>query len=213
MNEINENDYMQDAEGRLIPVKLIRDIDRQRDNLVKELFNQAATLSTQIKEFKKRSFNDIAAHVSLAAEKYNLKIGGEKGNVTLTSYDGQYKIIRSYADKLDFNEGFNIAREKFSICLGKWSKGVNINLVAIINKAFKRDKEGRVSTAHVMNLINTKGIDDPDWNDAIQAIRDCMSVQSTKAYIRYQKRQVDGSYKTIPLDIAADFDEPSPEKD
>lgn len=124
MNEINENEYMQDAEGRLIPVKLIRDIDRQRDNLVKELFNQAATLSTQIKEFKKRSFNDIAAHVSLAAEKYNLKIGGEKGNVTLTSYDGQYKIIRSYADKLDFNEGFNIAREKFSICLGKWSKGV-----------------------------------------------------------------------------------------
>lgn len=49
----------------------------------------------------------------------------------------------------------------------------------------KRDKEGRVSTAHVMNLINTKGIDDPDWNDAIQAIRDCMSVQSTKAYNQY----------------------------
>lgn len=31
--------------------------------------------------------------------------------------------------------------------------------------------------------------------------------------IRYQKRQADGSYKTVPLDIAADFDELSPEKD
>lgn len=204
MSQINETEFMQDADGRLVPVKLIKDIDRQRDNLVKEYIAKAKELSAGIQRFKTESFNDVAAHVSLAAEKYGLKIGGTKGNVTLMSYDGQYKIIRSVAERLDFNESLAAAKELIDRCISKWSVGVNEHLKTIVNRAFKTDREGKISTVKVLDLMTVR-IDDDEWRTAIQALSDSMSVSSTKSYIRFYERQIDGSYKAIPLDIAADF--------
>ncbi|MBS4773406.1 MAG: DUF3164 family protein [Proteobacteria bacterium] len=204
MTEINENEYLTDAEGRLVPIKMIKDIDRQRDNLVKEYIAKAKALSASIQRFKTESFNDVAAHISLAAEKYNLKIGGEKGNVTLMSYDGQYKIIRSVAEKLDFNESLAAAKIMIDNCISKWSAGVNQHLKALVTRTFKTDREGKISTVKVLDLMTVK-INDDEWQMAMQALSDSMSVSSTKSYIRFYERQVDGSYKAIPLDIAADF--------
>lgn len=201
--ETNEQ-FMQDAEGRFVPLKLIKEIDRQRDDLVKEYINKAKELSVKIQTFKKESFNDIAAHVSLGAERYNLKIGGNKGNVTLLSYDGRYKIIRSVAEKLDFNESLAAAKELIDRCINKWSVGANAELKAIVNRAFKTDREGKISTLKVLDLMTVK-INDEEWKMAIQALSDSMSVSSTKSYVRFYEKQIDGSYKAIPIDIAADF--------
>lgn len=201
--EPNEQ-FMQDAEGRFVPLKLIKEIDRQRDDLVKEYISKAKELSVKIQAFKKESFNDIAAHVSLGAERYNLKIGGNKGNVTLLSYDGQYKIIRSVAEKLDFNESLAAAKELIDRCINKWSVGANAELKAIVNRAFKTDREGKISTLKVLDLMTVK-INDEEWKMAIQALSDSMSVSSTKSYVRFYEKQIDGSYKAIPIDIAADF--------
>lgn len=202
--ENKEQEYMTDSNGRLVPIKSIKDVDRQRDTLVKECISQAKELSTKIQNFKTNSFEDVAAHVSLAAEKYGLKIGGEKGNLTLLSYDGQFKISRSVAERLDFNESLVAAKELIDRCISKWSVGVNEHLKTIVNRAFKTDREGKISTVKVLDLMTVK-IDDEDWVTAIQALSDSMSVSSTKSYIRFYERQIDGSYKAIPLDIAADF--------
>ena len=203
MQDLEQN-YREDASGRLIPVKLIKDVDLQRDTLVKDLFAEAQKLSSGIKEFKKKSFQDIAAHVSLAAEKYGLKIGGAKGNITLLSYDGKYKIIRSVAEKLDFNESLSAAKELIDQCIVKWSAGINEHLKALVDRAFQTDKEGKISTVKVLELMTVK-INDDDWRMAMQALSDSMSVSSTKSYLRFYERQADGSYKPVPLDIAADF--------
>lgn len=200
----NKENYMEDASGRLTPVRLIKEIDLQRDTLVKELFLKAEALSYNIQQFKTESFNDIAAHVSLAAEKYGLKIGGNKGNVTLLSYDGKYKIVRSVAEKLDFNESLAAAKELIDRCIIKWSDGINEHLKTLVDKAFKTDREGKISTVKVLDLMTVK-INDADWCTAMQALSDSMSVSSTKSYIRFYARQPDGSYKAVPLDIAADF--------
>lgn len=200
----NEEDYMEDACGRLTPVRLIKDVDLQRDALVKELFLEAEGLSRNIKQFKKKSFNDISAHISLAAEKYGLKIGGNKGNVTLLSYDGRYKITRAVSEKLDFNESLAAAKELIDRCIAKWSDGANEHLKTLIDKAFKTDREGKISTVKVLELMTVR-INDEDWRLAMQALSDSMSVSSTKSYIRFYIRQEDGSYKAVPLDIAADF--------
>lgn len=200
----NKEDYMEDASGRLTPVRLIKDIDLQRDALVKELFTEAEELSKSISRFKARSFNDISAHISLAAEKYGLKIGGNKGNVTLLSYDGRYKITRAVSERLDFNESLAAAKELIERCIIKWSDGINQHLKTLVARAFKTDREGKISTVRVLDLMTVK-IDDEDWRVAMQALSDSMSVSSTKSYIRFYIRQEDGSYKAVPLDIAADF--------
>ena len=39
MNEINENDYMTDAKGRLIPKSMVKPQDQLRDQTVKSLLS------------------------------------------------------------------------------------------------------------------------------------------------------------------------------
>ena len=55
--------------------------------------------------------NDVQAFVELSAEQYGAKLGGIKGNVTLTSYDGKYKIQRAIAEYLHFDERLQVAKE------------------------------------------------------------------------------------------------------
>lgn len=91
--------YWVDAKGALIPEHLIKPIDKERDQLVKELVFHAKKVNEILTEFKKRGFTDIAAFVDLSANEYGVSVGGKKGNVTLYSYDGCYKIQRAMSDK------------------------------------------------------------------------------------------------------------------
>ncbi|HDE1407717.1 TPA: DUF3164 family protein, partial [Klebsiella pneumoniae] len=97
-------DYWMDAKGALIPVKLLKPIDLARDALVGEIVTKAIELNKLMKEFKNNSFADIAAFVDLSANEYDVKLGGKKGNVTLFTFDGRYKIQRAMADRLAFDE-------------------------------------------------------------------------------------------------------------
>lgn len=71
--------YWIDAKGALIPVHLIKPIDKERDQLVKELVFHAKKVNEILTEFKKRGFTDIAAFVDLSANEYGVNVGGKKG--------------------------------------------------------------------------------------------------------------------------------------
>ena len=94
--------YKEDAKGNLVPVSKIKEIDLMRDNLVFEIVQEAIELNELIKSFKHNVFGNVAAFVQLSGEQYGAKLGGNKGNVTLTSYDGRYKLQRAYAETLVF---------------------------------------------------------------------------------------------------------------
>ncbi|MFV8075289.1 DUF3164 family protein, partial [Enterobacter cloacae complex sp.6730661] len=90
--------YWTDAKGRLVPESMIKEIDKERDQLVNEVASMAIALNTQLTQFKSRSFADIQAFIDLSSEKYGANFGGSKGNVTLYSYDGRFKIQRAMQD-------------------------------------------------------------------------------------------------------------------
>lgn len=94
MQEINGEKYMTNAQGHLVPLARVDEVDKLRDETVMELVGRARELSGNLKNEKSRMLDDIAAFISLSGEKYGAKIGGEKGNVTLTSYDGRFKVQR-----------------------------------------------------------------------------------------------------------------------
>lgn len=83
MNELNENDYMIDAKGRLIPKSMIRPQDQLRDQTVKIIVERFKECQPILKGCKVQSMQDISELEEIVAEKYKAKLGGKKGNLTL----------------------------------------------------------------------------------------------------------------------------------
>jgi hypothetical protein len=194
--------YMEDGQGRLIPLERVSRMDMTRNDLVIELMKKALNIQALLATFKAGAMADIQAFVELSGEAYGAKLGGNKGNVTLFSYDGRYKLIRSIDDYITFDERLQAAKELIDECLKRWSEGSNLNLRAIVNDAFQVDKTGRINTKRILSLRRIE-IDDETWQRAMQAISDSVQVISSKSYIRFYERQPDGSYKQLNLNISA----------
>lgn len=195
--------YMMDAKGRLVPVELVNEIDTTRHDLVLEIINKAESLQQQLKDFKTATLDDIGAFIDLAAERYQVQIGGDKGNVTLTSFDGLFKIQRAIQEHIAFDERLQAAKELIYNCIHRWSEGAPPELLALVDDAFQVNKEGLISTARVLGLRRLN-IDDDEWQRAMQAIADSIQINGSKTYVRiYRRNGADHKWQPLSLDLAA----------
>lgn len=201
MNAIQQ-DYKQDAKGRLVPLATIKPIDLARDQLVQEIVAKAKALNAALASFKSSVFADIGAFVELSVERYGTHLGGAKGNVTLVSFDGRFKVLRAIADTLTFDEGLQAAKALIDECVHEWTEGARSEIRALINDAFNVDKEGKISTGRILSLRRLD-IQDEKWQRAMSALSDSVRVQCSRSYIRVYERVGDtDQYQAIPLDIA-----------
>ncbi len=201
MNAIT-HDYKQDAKGRLVPLATIKPIDLARDQLVQEIVAKAKALNAALASFKSSVFADIGAFVDLSVERYDTRLGGAKGNVTLVSFDGRFKVLRAMADTLTFDEGLQAAKALIDECVQEWTAGARSEIRALINDAFNVDKEGKISTGRILSLRRLD-IQDEKWQRAMSALSDSVRVQCSRSYIRVYERVGDtDQYQAIPLDIA-----------
>lgn len=109
--------YWEDARGCLIPVEQIKEIDKARDELVREKVAKVKAMQRELKALKLELMGDIAAFGELSAERYGAKLGGDKGNITLQSFDGRYRIKRQYNESIGFDEGLRAAKALIDECL------------------------------------------------------------------------------------------------
>lgn len=194
--------YWVDARGIMTPEDVVKAIDKERDSLVGEMVERAIGINTVLSEFKLRAFADIQAFVDLSAEKYGAKKGGAKGNVTLFTFDGRFKIQRAMQDKLQFDERLQAAKTLIEECIAGWTEGVRPEIHILISEAFSTDKEGNINTGRVLAL-RRYDIEDERWQNAMDAISEAIQVVGSKSYIRVYERVGDsGEYKPISLDIA-----------
>jgi hypothetical protein len=199
---MNEH-FKTDALGNQIRIENIKPIDLARDELVIELVRQARGVSDAIASYKMAAFADIAALIELSAEQYGVKMGGKKGNVTMLSFDGKYKIQRAINEHITFDERLQAAKVLIDECLNDWTADANINVQTIINKAFEVDKEGTINTGRVLTLRRLD-IADERWTRAMGMIGDSIQSVGSKAYIRLYERVGDSdTYTPISLDIAS----------
>ncbi|KVN33324.1 sulfate transporter [Burkholderia pyrrocinia] len=202
-NEQIPSGYWKDAKGCLIPESMIKPIDRERDRLVRDLVDQAKVKSKALAELKARIFGDIAAFVDLSAEEYQTKRGGTKGNVTLYSFDGRYRIQRAIQDHIAFDERLQAAKSMIDECLHDWTTDARPEIQAIVTQAFATDKEGQINTGRVLALRRLN-IADARWQQAMSAIGEALQVIGSKSYVRIYERVGDtDQYKQIPLDITS----------
>lgn len=194
--------YMRNPAGHLVPRDQVREQDLLRDQVAAGLADRAINIHEQLKAFKARSLQDIADLVRISAEKYKVSIGGEKGNVTITTFDGKYKIVRAYAERITFTEEIEAAKALINACIIRWSEGANDNIRALVDRAFRTDSKGQIKMSAVLELLRLE-ITDDEWKLAMQAIKDSIQSTGTAVYVRVYQR-VDGTdqYSAISLDLA-----------
>lgn len=194
--------YRQDAKGRLWPESQIKPIDLTRDQLVTDIVAAAKVLSGSIGEFKSSKFADIAAFLQLSAEQHGVKLGGAKGNLSLVSFDGRFKVQRAIAENITFDEQLQAAKVLIDECLADWTRGARGEVRLLVQDAFRADSAGNIRTAEVLRLRRIE-ITDERWQRAMTAISDAIQVIGSKSYLRVYERDEDtGEYRAIPLDVA-----------
>lgn len=195
--------YLRDAQGRLVPEAMVAPIDKLRDQTVARLVDRAKRLSDEMAAFKRLAFQDIAAFLAISAEQYDVQLGGAKGNVTLRSYDGRYRIERQVQDTLVFDERLMAAKALIDECITEWASDARDEIKVLVNDAFQVDKAGNVNTGRVLGLRRL-AIKGEKWQRAMQAIGDSLSVVGSRSYVRVYERVGDTDrYEAISLDLAA----------
>ena len=130
-------DYLEDAQGRQVPLSIIKPMDLKRHEAVMSIMKETFAERERLIEFKRGIWLRVQDFLAESAKDSGArKFGGKKGNVTLTSYDGKYKVIVAVNDTIQFNEKLQIAKQLIDKCIASWSEGVNENLRAIVDDAF-----------------------------------------------------------------------------
>jgi hypothetical protein len=194
---------MRNATGHLVPIEQVREQDLLRDQTARELATAAIALNEALRSFKQKALGDIADLVQIAGERYDVQLGGKKGNVSITTYDGAFKVTRQVAERLAFTEELEAAKALINACIDRWSQGANPHIRVLVDRAFRTDSKGQIKTAAVLELLRME-IDDDEWQRAMDAIRDSIHTTGTATYVRVYQRVGDSDqYQAIPLDLAA----------
>lgn len=181
--------YWQAADGSLVPLSRISQLQKDREALVNELIDGAEARSNDLAQFKAAGMEKIRAFVQRSADEYDYTVRGAagKGNVTLTSFDGLRKVEKAISDRVAFDERLQVAKGLFDEFVQRVQKGSNDTVKVLLTSAFRADKAGRVSVAALLKLRRAE-INDPLWAKAVDALDACMHVEGSVAYIRYYKR-------------------------
>lgn len=202
MNTPTPEGYKTDTKGRLVPLSAIKPIDQARDELVAEIVQKAQQLNQQMAATKADLISDIDAFVDLSAERYGAKLGGTKGNISLVSFDGQYKVQLAVQETLAFDEGLQAAKALIDECVHEWTQGSRNEIKTLINDAFQVDKEGNISAGRVLGL-RRYNFDDEKWQRAMTALAESVRVQNSTRYLRvYRRVGQTNKYEAIVLDMA-----------
>jgi hypothetical protein len=195
--------YWPDAKGNLIPEAKIKPIEKVQHELVNRLCKMDQDQSAILASFKRITADELAAFVSLSGSEYGVQVGGDKGNITLLSFDGKFKVQRQVSDSISFGPQLLAAKQLIDNCVHRWAAGANDNIRALVNHAFQTDKTGQINTARVLALRQLD-IKDDEWLRAMQAIADSIQTLSSKPYVRfYERNDVTGEYLPISLNVAA----------
>jgi len=196
-------EYMEDGQGRLVHIDQVREIDKLRDELVRNLVARAVDLQRQMIEFKRIAMDEIGAFVDQSAREYDVQMGGKKGNLTLYTYDMNYKVMIQISEYLVFDERLQVAKKLIDDCFTSWTTDSRSEIRTIINDAFSVNQEGKINTRRILALRRLD-IQDPLWQKAMTAISESLGVAGSKSYMRiYRRLEQSKSWQVISLDLAA----------
>jgi hypothetical protein len=201
--EIHGKVYLHDAHGSLVPLELVRAVDLLRDQLVRDLVERAEAVNKAIVAFKTHAFTEIATFQALVDERYGAKLGGQKGNISLATYDGLQRVQVQVSDMIRFDSVLlQTCKTLVDECVSEWSADSRSELRQVVMNAFNVDKAGQINRGALLGLLKLN-ITDERWMRGMDALRDSIKVDATKSYIRVHTRSnPDAPFIGLSLDAA-----------
>lgn len=195
--------FKKNSVGHLVPIDVIKPEHLLEDELVLMLTDKAIALEAELTDMREYTLAEVAGLRELIAEKYGVLKGGQKGNVTLTSYDGRFQVQVSVGESISFGPELSAAKELIDSCVLRWSEGSNDYVQALIQHAFQTNQQGKIDTGRVLSLRRL-AIEDPEWLNAMEAISDALRVTGSKTYTRFYRRDpIRDTLTPIALNIAS----------
>ncbi|MGV2066323.1 DUF3164 family protein [Agrobacterium sp. 22-226-1] len=199
---INGREFMHNAKGGLDPIGNVKDQYKLEDQTVRKCIDFALNLNAQLSRFRGHTAADLSALDALLGEKYNVTIGGKKGNRTYQTYDGLMRIQVQVSDLISFGPELQVAKALIDECLTEWSADSRPEIQSIVTRAFNTEKEGQVNRADVFMLLKLE-IEDTRWKKAMEAVRDAIRITGSKEYVRFYKREsIEADWQAITIDLA-----------
>jgi hypothetical protein len=195
--------YLRDAKGSLVPLTAVKPVDLLMDETVRAIIGRATIASELVRTFKRETFASIAALQELIAQHHGATLGGKKGNITLTSFDGCMKVQLQVADLVEFGPELQSAKFLIDECLAEWAADSGVELRALVNRVFQVDKEGQINRAELFMLMRVEIADDR-WVRAMNAIRESIRVIGSREYVRFYSRPTpEAAWQAITVDLAS----------
>lgn len=199
---INGKIYMHTADGGMLPRELVKPMDQLKDEAVRKIISHGLALSHQTSRFLGHTFDDIGGLEALMAQDYNARLGGKKGNITLYTVDGCYKVEVRVQRLVSFDGELQQAKALIDECLNEWAADSRPEIRAIVTRAFNTDQTGKINRSEIFMLLRLE-IEDPRWQEAMRALRNAMIVVGSKTYLRmWQRDSHDGVWQSITVDLA-----------
>ncbi len=201
--DVGGKPYMADAKGALVPVELVKPVDLLIDETVRKIMGFARDLSAQVARFRGHTFDDVNSLQALISQEYGASVGGSKGNISLTSYDGCQRVQVQVADLLEFGPELQAAKRLVDACLVEWGAESRPEIRGLVNRVFSVEKDGAINRAELFTLLRLE-IDDPRWIEAMRAIRESIRVIGSRQYVRfYQRARPTDPWRAVSIDIAS----------
>lgn len=190
-----------DHTGAVIPAKYVPSIKKKEDKTVRQIHKKALKLHKMLKDFKDEA-------VKLADEMYKemamsnqIVLDDKPHNFTLFSFDKSIKIEIQVHNRIEFDSTIDFAQQKINEFLEEKTKGIDDELIVIIQSAFKTSR-GKLDAKKIMQLFSLK-INHPKWKEAMEILKNSMNVNHTKRYLNIYEKNEEGKYKMITLNYSA----------
>lgn len=203
MNQKVKDGEWKDETGRLIPVKYIPGIERQKEKVAATIITKSLELNKKLQEFKTEVSKLCDEVYQKAMEKNNVD-NATKGNFTFFNFDRSVKIEVSISERIDFDD------LTIQACKQKLDEFLNENLDAkqefvkeLVTDAFSTSK-GKLDSKKVMSLMRYRGkIKSPLFQDALDLLADSIRRPDSRKYFRVWERTADGKYELIDLNFSS----------
>ena len=192
--------FYTNSRGYKVPEDQMMPQDILKHELVTSHIAKAKALSQMHDDFKRQVFGDVQDFIALIADEYNVKIGGVKGNITLTSFDGKSKIAVGIDDQISFGPEIDIAKQLITQVIEDELADTSNFIGDLMRDAFEADKQGQYNKNRILALRKYRNANDSDdWAAAMKALDDAIIAGSSKTYIRFFETNEFGKWIQIPL--------------
>ena len=184
--ELNGSVYYTDKEGKLVPEEIMLPQDIVRDDLVNELATRSLAMREEVRKTKAWMLDQIESYRRTVLTQFGIK-GKAKGGspaITLTSYDGRFRITIAGNTIVELNENIMAAKTLLDEYIEEQLSTSNASkgLKTLIDSAFKV-KQGQMDVSSILALTRLD-IRDEKFQQAVAIIKSSIVTRTTNPSLR-----------------------------